>query len=191
MTELKSRGVKDIMVACMDGLTGLPEAFEAAFPKTDVQLCVVHQVRNSIKFVCHKDRRTFCQDMRLIYTASTIEEAELQFSKFTEKWGKRYPAAIQSWKQNWNLLTAFFQYPVELRTFIYTTNSIESLNAQLRKNIANRKVFPSDDSVRKILVFNIKKFTNKWTKRKSWNIIIQQLSLMFPDRIAGHINDNE
>lgn len=190
LNDLKARGVEDILLACVDGLKGLPEAFEATFPKTDVQLCVVHQIRNCTRFVSYKDRRPFCQDMRPIYTAPNIEAAEVAMEAFAEKWQDRYPAAVKSWRDNWSRLTAFYQYPPELRTFIYTTNSIESLNAQLRKNTSNRKVFPNDNSLLRILYLNIKKSTNKWTKRKAWNMIMNQFSIMFPERITSEIIGN-
>lgn len=188
--DLKARGVNDILVLCGDGLKGLPEAVEAVYPKTDVQLCVVHQIRNATKFVSFKDRRSFCADMRHIYTAPTIEGAELALSALDEKWGKRYPMSIASWKNNWSRLTTFFKYPVELRKMVYTTNAIESLNAQMRKNTSNRKVFPNDDAVIKILFLNVRNFTNKWNKRQGWDIVMNQLSMIFGDRLAHESIDN-
>jgi putative transposase len=182
--DLKARGLHDILILCGDGLTGLPEAVDAVFPKTDVQLCVVHQIRNATKFVSYKDRKAFCADMRPIYTAPTIDAAELALKNFSEKWVQRYPISVASWEKNWLRLTAFFKYPVELRKIVYTTNAIESLNAQLRKNTANRKVFPNDDAVFKILFLNLKNFTNKWNKRHGWDIVMNQLSLLFKDRLA-------
>ena len=189
-TDLKARGVEDILVLCGDGLKGLPEAVETAYPKTDVQLCVVHQIRNATKFVSFKDRKAFCADMRPIYTAPTIAAAELALQEFEAKWSKRYPMSISSWKNNWERLTTFFRYPVELRKIVYTTNAIESLNAQLRKNTSNRKVFPNDDAVIKILYLNIRNFTKKWTKRKGWDIVMNQLSMIFPDRLISENLDN-
>lgn len=188
--DLKARGVSDILILCGDGLKGLPEAVEAVYPKTDVQLCVVHQIRNATKFVSFKDRRPFCADMRPIYTAPTIEAAELALAEFSEKWGARYPMSIASWKNNWARLTTFFRYPVEMRKIIYTTNAIESLNAQLRKNTSNRKVFPNDEAVIKILFLNVKNFTNKWNKRQGWDIVMNQLSIIFSDRLSLEMFDN-
>lgn len=188
--ELKTRGVEDIFILCGDGLKGLNTAQEAAFPKTDLQLCIVHQIRNTLKYVPHKHKKQFCSDMRSIYTASTLEAAELAFREFKNTWGEKYPVSVGSWENNWNFLTTFFRYPVELRTMIYTTNSIESLNAQLRKNTSNRKIFPNDESVLRILFLNIKNFTKKWTKRKDWNIVIQKLSIMFEDRMPKHFLEN-
>lgn len=183
--DLKARGVKDVLILCGDGLKGLPEAVEAVFPQTDVQLCVVHQIRNATRFVSFKDRKAFCADMRPIYTAPTIDAAELALLEFEEKWGGRYPMSIASWKNNWARLTTFFKYPVELRRIVYTTNAIESLNAQLRKNISNRKVLPNDEAVIKLLFLNLRNFTNRWTKRQCWDIVMNQLALMFGDRISA------
>jgi len=188
--ELKTRGVEDIFILCGDGLKGLNTAQEAAFPKTDLQLCVVHQIRNALKYVPHKHKKQFCADMRSIYTASTLEAAELAFRELKEKWDEKYPVSVGSWENNWNFLTTFFRYPVELRAMIYTTNSIESLNAQLRKNTSNRKIFPNDESVLRILFLNIRNFTKKWTKRRDWNIVIHKLSIMFQDRMPKNFLEN-
>jgi transposase-like protein len=159
--DLKARGVQDILVLCGDGLTGLPEAVRSVFAQADVQLCVVHQIRNATKFVSYKDRRPFCAAMRPIYTAPTSEAAELALERFEQAWGKRYPMSVASWRNHWEGLTAFFKYPVEFRRLIYTTNAIESLHSQMRKNIASRKVFPHDDAVIKILFLNIRNFSNR------------------------------
>ena len=187
--DLKSRGLKDVIILCGDGLTGLPEAAESVFPEVDVQLCVVHHVRNVTRFVSYQDRKPFCRDMKRIYTAPTIEAAELALLEFEDAWGKRYPASIDSWKRNWDRLTAFFKYPADLRKTIYTTNGIESLNAQLRKNISNRKVFPTEQSILSLLYLNVRNFTKRWTKRQGWDIVMNQLSLMFPERIAQALDD--
>lgn len=181
--ELKSRGVEDILIACVDGLKGLPEAIESVFPGVDVQLCIVHQIRNSTKFLAFKDRKAFCKDLKDIYGATTIEAAEQALRNVDEKWGNKYPASIASWKNNWERLTAFFRYPVELRKIVYTTNSIESLNSQLRKNTRNRKVFPNDESVIKILYLNIRNISKKWRFRQNWDIVINQLAILFEDRL--------
>ncbi len=189
--DLKARGVEDILILCGDGLKGLPEAVEAVYPKTDVQLCVVHQIRNATKFVSYKDRKAFCADMRPIYTAPTIEAAEAALEEFAAKWGSRYPMSIASWRANWLRLTMFYKYPVELRKMVYTTNAIESLNAQLRKNTSNRKVFPNDEAVIKILFLNVRNFTNRWTKRQGWDIVMNQLLMIFGDRLVPEMIDNE
>jgi transposase-like protein len=189
-TDLKARGVNDILILCGDGLKGLPEAVESVYPRTDVQLCVVHQIRNATKFVSYKDRKPFCADMRPVYTAPTVEAAELALKQLDEKWGKRYPMSIASWRNNWGRLTTFLKYPVELRKIIYTTNAIESLNAQLRKNTSNRKVFPNDEAVIKILFLNVRNFTNRWTKRQCWDIVMNQLSIIFGDRLGPDVIEN-
>jgi putative transposase len=188
--DLKARGVQDILILCGDGLTGLPDAARSVFPATDVQLCVVHQIRNATKFVSYKDRKSFCADMRPIYTAPTVEAAQLAFDRFAEKWQDRYPMSVASWSQHWDDLTTFFRYPVELRRIVYTTNAIESLHSQMRKNISSRKVFPSDDSVIKILFLNIRNFSNRWTKRQGWDIVINQLAVIFPDRLRPEVIDS-
>lgn len=187
--DLKARGIQDILILCGDGLTGLPEAVVTVFPATDVQLCVVHQVRNCTKFVSYKDRKSFCASMRPIYTAPTIEAAELALENFDDAWGKRYPMSIASWRNHWVGLTAFFKYPVELRRIVYTTNAIESLHSQMRKNISNRKMFPNDDAVIKILFLNIRNFSNRWTRRQGWDIVMNQLAVMFGDRLKPETTD--
>ena len=181
--DLKARGVQDILILCGDGLTGLPEAVRTIYTQTDVQLCVVHQVRNATKFVAWKDRKPFCAAMREIYTAPTIEAAEVALNRLDQTWGCRYPMSIASWRNHWDGLTTFFQYPVALRRIVYTTNAIESLHSQMRKNIATRKVFPHDEAVIKILFLNIRNFSNRWTRRQGWDIVMNQLAMIFPDRL--------
>jgi putative transposase len=187
--DLKARGVQDILILCGDGLTGLPDAVQSAFPATDVQLCVVHQIRNATKFVSYKDRKLFCASMRPIYTAPTIEAAELALHDFERAWGNRYPMSVASWRNHWEGLTTFFKYPVELRRIVYTTNAIESLHSQMRKNISSRKMFPNDDAVTKILFLNIRNFSNRWSKRQGWDIVMNQLAVMFRDRLRPEIVD--
>jgi len=187
--DLKARGVQDALVVCGDGLTGLPEAVRSAFPQADVQLCVVHQIRNATKFVSYKDRKPFCAAMRPIYTAPNIEAAELALERFAQAWGDRYPMSVASWRTHWDGLTAFFKYPVEFRRLIYTTNAIESLHSQMRKNIATRKMFPHDDAVIKILFLNIRNFSNRWSRRQGWDIVMNQLAVMFGDRLKPEVVD--
>ncbi len=186
--DLKARGIQDILILCGDGLTGLPDAVTSAFPAADVQLCVVHQVRNVTQFVSYKDRKPFCASMRPIYTAPTIEAAELALDQFDQAWGTRYPMSVASWRTHWVGLTAFFKYPVELRKIVYTTNAIESLHSQMRKNISNRKMFPNDEAVIKILFLNIRNFSNRWSRRQGWDIVMNQLSMMFGDRLKPEIH---
>ena len=183
--DLKSRGVDDIIISCVDGLKGFPDAIKAVFPKSDVQLCIVHHIRSVTQFVPYKDRKAFCADMREIYGADTLEQAADRLDEFEKKWGAKYPASIKSWRNNWDLLTTFFRYPKEFRKIIYTTNAIEGLNSQLRKNTSNRKVFPCDDAVFKILYLNIERITKKWTKRSGWYNVMAQLYIMFEDRFIN------
>ena len=187
LNDLKARGVRDILVLCGDGLAGLPDAAVSVFPLVDVQLCVVHHIRNCTRFVSYKDRKAFCAAMRPIYTAPTIEAAELALDDFQQAWGSRYPMAVVSWRKHWPQLTAFFKYPVELRRIIYTTNAIEGLHSQMRKNIASRKVFPNDDAIIKILFLNIRNFSNRWSKRQGWDIVMNQLAVMFEDRLKPEL----
>ena len=181
---LKSRGVEDILIACIDGLSGLTEAIASVYPKADIQLCVVHQIRNSTKHIYWKDRKAFCKDLKSVYTAPDEEAALLALEHLEKTWGTRYPAAVQNWQRDWDKLVTFMAYPPELRKFIYTTNSIESLNSVLRKNTRNRKVFPSDEALLKILYLNIRKHTRKWGKRHQWGMIYNQLVILFKERIA-------
>lgn len=187
--DLKARGVHDVLILCGDGLTGLRNAVESVFPHTDVQLCVVHHIRNVTKFVSWKDRKPLCADMRPIYTAPTIEAAQLALDRFAQAWEARYPMSVAAWRTHWEALTTFFRYPVELRRMIYTTNAIESLHSQMRKNIANRKVFPNDESLIKLLFLNIRNFSNRWTKRQGWDIVMNQLVTIFSDRLTLGLAD--
>lgn len=181
--ELKTRGVDDILIACVDGLKGLPEAIEAVFPKVNVQLCVVHQIRNSTKFLSWKHRKAFCADLKNVYNAPTLDAAKFALEQLDEKWGQQYPACVKPWKQNWDRITTFFDFPPELRTLIYTTNAIENLNAMLRKNTKSRKSFPNDQALFKLLFLNIRNFTKKWRSRHNWAIVYNQLSILFEDRL--------
>ena len=190
LTDLKARGVQDILIACVDGLVGLPEAIEAAFPKTEIQLCIVHQVRNCCKFVSYKDRKSICADMKLIYNAPSEEAALNALDQLEKTWGSKYPMVIKSWKEKWSLLTKFLNYPLEIRTMTYTTNAIEALHALLRKYTNNRRVFPNDEALFRLLFLNIRNLSKKWTKRQGWNIVLSQLSILFPDRINKFLKDN-
>ena len=189
LNDLKARGVTDVILLCGDGLPGLRNAVESAFPQADIQLCVVHHIRNVTKFVSWKDRKPLCAAMRPIYAAPTLEAAELALDRFAQAWEHRYPMSVAAWRNHWPELTTFFQYPVELRRMIYTTNAIESLHSQMRKNISNRKVFPNDDAVIKILFLNIRNFTNRWTKRQGWDIVMNQLMMLFGDRLKFDLVD--
>lgn len=188
LTELQTRGVKDILIACVDGLTGMPEAIESVFPKTDIQLCIVHQIRNCTKFVSYKDRKAICADMKKIYSASSEKAAKVAFEELKKKWGEQYPAVIMSWENKWELLIGFLRYPQELRKITYTTNSIEALHALLRKNTKNRRVFPNDDSLFRLLFLNIRNLSKKWTRRTNWGKVLNQICILFKDRVSSYID---
>ena len=182
--ELKSRGVEDCFIACVDGLKGLPEAIEAVYPQTRVQLCIVHQVRNSLKFVSWKDRKAVAASLRSIYTAPTEAAARAALTAFTTQWGSQYSAIVPSWENNWDRLTAFFDYPPEVRKVIYTTNAIESLNYSLRKVIKGRGAFPHDEAVRKLLYLGLRNVAKKWTMPvRDWKAALNQFIILYGDRV--------
>ena len=182
--ELKNRGVQDCFVACVDGLTGLPEAIEAVFPQTQVQLCIVHKVRNSLRYVSWKERKAVAADLRAIYGAATLTEAEQALEGFSEKWDAKYPAISPSWRANWQRLTTFFDYPPEIRKVIYTTNAIESLNASMRKVLKNRGAFPNDESIIKLLFLSLNHVTKKWTQPiQYWKAALNQFVILFGNRV--------
>lgn len=163
LTELKNRGVKDIFIACIDGLTGMPEAFQAAFPKTWVQLCIVHMVRNSLKYVSWKDRKAVAADLKLIYRSITEKEAEAALQAFSSKWDKRYPTISKSWRAHWAQIIPMFVFPDDIRKVIYTTNAVESVNMTLRKASRNHRIFPTDNAVFKVMYLAIQNISKKWT----------------------------
>ena len=189
LTELKNRGLSDILIACTDNLTGMSDAISAVYPKCEHQLCIVHQIRNSLKFVSYKDRKKLAADLKPIYQAINEEEAEEALEYFEEKWGKQYPQIAKSWYNNWDNLMVFLQYPEAIRRIIYTTNSIESLNNQLRKVTKNKRVFPNDESVFKTLYLTIDYITRKWSLPiRDWNEAMAHFLIKFEDRIQ--INNN-
>ena len=180
LTELKNRGVEDILIACMDGLTGFPDALQAIYPDTRVQLCIVHMIRNSTKFVSYKDLKKVCADLKTIYSAATETAAREALEDFGKKWDKQYPLIYQSWDRNWENLCEFFKYPSEIRKAIYTTNAIESLNYQLRKVTKNRLLFPTDDAIFKILYLAIRNASEKWTMPiRDWGKALNQFAIQF------------
>lgn len=188
LTELKNRGLEDIFIASVDGLTGFPEAIASVYPKTKVQLCIVHMVRNSLKYVSYKDRKVIVEDLKQIYRAKTLEEAELALSEFSNKWDARYPSISQSWLKNWENLTPFFAYPADVRRAIYTTNAIESMNMTLRKVIKNKRAFPNDEAVFKLLYLAINNVSKKWTMPiRNWNDAMNWFMIEFSDRVVTHI----
>ncbi|MGL5057563.1 MAG: IS256 family transposase [Fusobacteriaceae bacterium] len=184
LNELKSRGVEDILIACVDGLTGFSNAIEAVYPQTQIQQCIIHQIRSSTQFVSYKDIKALIADLKLVYKAATEENALLNLESFDEKWGKKYPKIAISWKNNWPRLSTYFKYPQEIRTLIYTTNTIEGYNRQLRKVTKNKSVFPTDDSLLKMLYLATQDITKKWTSRqRDWGQMISQFQIYFEGRI--------
>lgn len=184
LTELNNRGVKDIFIACVDGLTGFPDAINTVFPKTKIQLCIVHLVRNSMRYVPYKDMKEVVADLKSIYRAVTLEQAETALLTFSEKWDKKYPAISRSWNNNWQNIITLFSYPEEIRKIIYTTNAIESLNSVIRKSIKNRKIFPSDQSALKVVYLAIQRASKKWTMSlHDWRSAMNRFSIEFDGRM--------
>lgn len=185
MNELKNRGVNDIFIACCDGLKGFPEAIEAVYPKTQVQLCIVHQVRHSLRFVGWKERKEVAADLRTIYGAPTLQQAEQALDEFAATWDGKHPGISQSWRNNWSRLSVFFDYPPEIRKVIYTTNAIESLNASLRKVTKTRRSFPNDEAVLKLLYLALHQIAKKWTMPlRDWKPAMNQFIIMYGDRVS-------
>jgi putative transposase len=183
LTDLKARGVEDILIACTDNLAGIRQAINAVFPEAVTQLCVVHQIRNSSRYVVWKERKAFMADLKLVYGAINKEAASDVLQEFEKKWGSKYGYAIKSWKDNWEELTAYFDYPMEIRKIIYTTNAIESLNSGVRKYTKTKTVFPDDQSALKAVFLAINNVQQKWTMPiQSWGIIINQFIIKFGDR---------
>jgi transposase-like protein len=184
ITELNNRGLKDILIACIDGLKGFPEAINSVFPNTRIQLCIVHMVRNSVKYVSWKDRKAICTDLKKIYNAPSEKIGMEELEIFSEKWDKKYPSISKSWRTNWNNLNEFFAYPENIRKAIYTTNAIESLNASLRKVVQKRSAFPTDESIFKVLYLSLTKAEKKWTMPiRDWGMALNQFALIFEDRV--------
>lgn len=183
ISDLHSRGVEDIFIACVDGLAGFEEAIRAVFPRTQMQRCIIHQIRNSLKYVIWKDRKAFMQDLKRVYQAATRDEAENNLLKLGEAWGDKYAIAIRSWENNWAALSTYFDYPAQIRRLIYTTNAIEGYNRQLRKVTKNKAAFPSARSARKLLYLANERIAKKWTMPISnWAMILNQLAIRFEDR---------
>ncbi|MBP2660014.1 MAG: transposase mutator type, partial [Firmicutes bacterium] len=184
LNSLKNRGTEDILITCVDGLTGFTQAIEAVFPKTEIQQCVIHQIRNSTKYVSYKDIKVLMADLKAVYAAVDEQTALYQLELFDEKWSKRYPKIALSWQSHWANLSTYFKYPQEVRTLIYTTNAIENFNRQLRKVTKAKSVFPKDDSLLKMLYLAMMDITKKWTgRRKDWGQIHSQLEIFFADRL--------
>ena len=186
LTDIKNRGVEDILIACMDGLTGFPDAVKAVFPDTHIQHCIVHMIRNSTKFVSYKDLKAVCRDLKEVYSAINAESGHEALEEFGKKWNDKYPMIQASWERNWNDLTEFFNYPKDIRRAIYTTNAIESLNFSLRKITRNKSSFPDDDSIYKVMYLAIKNASTRWTMSiKDWGLAVNQFAILFDGRVPG------
>ncbi|MDC9595244.1 IS256 family transposase, partial [Xenorhabdus sp. IM139775] len=188
LTELHNRGLKDIFIACVDGLKGFPEAINAVYPQTRVQLCIVHMIRNNLRYVSWKDAKAVVKDLKQIYQAPTEEVAGQALEAFAKQWDERYPQISRSWRENWGNLSTFFAYPAEIRKVIYTTNAIESLNSVIRHAIKKRKIFPSDDSAKKVIWLAIQAASKKWTMPiQDWRMAMSRFMIDFGDRLNGHV----
>jgi putative transposase len=186
LTDLKQRGVEDILIACIDGLKGFPEAIEAVFPKTKIQLCIIHQIRTSIRYVPEKDRKTVIADLKPIYKAVNQEQAYEKLLDFDDKWGKKYPLAVKSWMDNWVNLSTFFEYTAEIRKVIYTTNSIEGMHRQIRKVTKTKGAFTSDQALLKLVYLVVRDLSKKWTMSiHNWGLTMSQLYIKFGDRLQA------
>ena len=185
LTELKSRGVRDVYLFCVDGLTGFREAIEAVYPSAGIQRCIIHQIRYSTRFVSYKDIKELMADLKLVYTAVTEDEALNNLMSFKEKWSKSYPSCVKTWEDNWDILSTFFAYPAEIRKIIYTTNIIEGLNRQFRQITKNKPSFTNDESLRKMLYLASKNIVKRWTQRcRNWDVVLNYLKVMFEDKTA-------
>jgi len=185
LNELKNRGVRDMLICCVDGLTGFPDAIEAVYPQTQVQLCIVHMVRHSLKYVSWKERKAVAKDLKAVYSAATVEEAELVLEEFAGRWDARYPTISASWRRHWTEVIPFFAFPADIRRAIYTTNAIESLNRTLRKVIKNRQAFPTDEAILKILYLALNNASKKWTMPiRNWKPALNQFAIAFEGRLA-------
>lgn len=184
LTELKNRGVQDVFICCVDGLSGFEEAIEAVYPQTIVQLCIVHMVRGSLRFVTWKDRKAVAKDLKAIYRAATVEQAELELARFAERWDQTYPTISRSWQRHWDRIVPFLAYPPEIRKVIYTTNAIESLNRSLRKVLKTRGALPSDEALLKLLYLALGKITQKWTMPiRDWKAALNRFAIEFEGRM--------
>jgi putative transposase len=188
LTELQNRGVKDILIACVDGLKGFPDAISTAFPETQIQLCIVHMVRNSVKYVPWKDYKPVTADLKRIYQSATEDEALQALDEFAARWDERYPQISRSWRSHWQNLNTLYHYPADIRKVIYTTNAIESLNSVIRKATRKRKLFPTDDAAKKVIYLAIEAASRKWTMPiRNWKPALNRFMIMFEDRLADYI----
>jgi transposase-like protein len=188
LNELKNRGVQDILITCVDNLTGFSQAIAACYPQTEIQKCIIHQIRNSTRFVSYKDLKKVTAALKPIYKAATEEAALVELDRFEEEWGTKYPLIVRSWRNNWEELATFFKYPPEIRKLIYTTNIIESYHRQLRKVTKGKSIFPSDEALLKMLYLSTMDVIRKWTGRvQNWGQMLLQLSVFFPDRVGQYL----
>ncbi|WP_154236119.1 IS256 family transposase, partial [Yersinia enterocolitica] len=184
LTDLQNRGVDDILIACVDGLTRFPEAINSIYPDTEVQLCVIHQIRNSIKYVASKHHKAFMADLKPVYRAVSKEAAETALDELEEKWGQQYPVVLQSWRRKWENLSHYFRYPATIRKVIYTTNAIESVHRQFRKLTKTKGAFPNENSLLKLLYLGLMNAQEKWAMPiQSWNLTLSQLAIYFEGRL--------
>lgn len=188
LNDLRNRGVQDILIICVDNLSGFSEAIAACYPKTEIQKCIIHQIRNSTRYVSYKDLKKVTADLKPIYKAATEEGALLEMDRFEEVWGAKYLLVVRSWRNNWEELSTFFKYPPEIRKLIYTTNMIESYHRQLRKVTKGKSIFPTDEALLKMLYLATMDVTRKWTGRvQNWGQMLLQLSIFFPDRVSNYL----
>ena len=188
LTDLKARGVKDILIACTDNLTGFSEAIMTVYPKVEIQKCIIHQIRNSLKYVANKNRKEFMKDLKFVYKAVNKNQAAIELDKLDNKWGDKYPIVIRSWRNNWEELTSYFAYDDRIRKLIYTTNAVEGFHRQVRKVTKTKGVFPTDMSLMKLIYLAVQNISKKWSQPlKEWPITLQQLSIRFGDRVKFNI----
>ena len=184
LTDLQNRGVKDVLIACIDGLKGFPEAINTIFPKTEIQLCIIHQIRNSLKYVASKNQKEFMTDLKEVYKANSKDLAESKLLDLEEKWGKKYPIVLKSWNNNWHNLSGYFRYPAEIRKMIYTTNAVEGLHRQIRKVTKTKGSFTSQTALEKLIFLAIKNIAKKWLMPvQNWSLIVGQLDVFFASRL--------
>lgn len=184
LTDLQNRRVKDVLIACIDGLKGFPEAINTIFPKTEIQLCIIHQIRNSLKYVASKNQKEFMEDLKLVYKANSKEFAEEKLLELEEKWGNKYPVVLKSWNNNWHNLSGYFKYSPEIRKMIYTTNAVEGLHRQIRKVTKTKGSFTSQTALEKLIYMAIKNISKKWNMPvQNWSLIIGQMDVFFVNRL--------
>lgn len=189
LTDLQNRGVKDILIACVDGLSGFPEAIETIYPETEVQQCIIHQIRNSMKYVASKNQKAFMADLKAVYRAATKNAAETALNELEAKWDKQYPVVIRSWRKKWDNLSVYFKYPEDVRKAIYTTNAVEAVHRQFRKLTKTKGGFPNENSLLKLLYAGILNASEKWTHPvQNWNLTLSQLVIHFEDRIEPYLD---